>query len=225
MEKVVIRLYKNAVGAPLHGGEFEFELRDNRGEKIDSARNDAHGLITLEAEFNSPGMHKYSIKETDAPHGWEIDMKEYPVEFKVSKDPHSGKLDVAVDYPDGLPGFVNRLKGEKCRLVEFPKLTFDKPGNYEFTLKELTPSGDGWTTDDREIKVIVRVTDDGHGHLLATVEYPEGFPEFTNRFKVKPAQFILSACKIAIGAPLPEGKFEFGLYDAHGHLVSKARNQ
>jgi len=219
-----IRLSKIAIGAPLYESEFEFGLYDNSGQKIDSAKNDANGEIKLSAEFDSPGMYKYSVKETDAPPDWETDTKEYPVEFKVSKNPQTGELTVEVEYPDGLPGFINKFKGEKCRLIEFPELTFDEPGFYEFTLKELTSSGGGWTTDDREIKVIVRVIDDGFGNLIATAEYPDDFPEFINKYKAKPAHIIISACKIAVGAPLPKGRFEFGLYDSDGKLVSTARN-
>ena len=67
--------------------------------------------------------------------------------------------------------------------------------------------------------------EDGFGNLIATVEYPEGFPEFVNKYKRRPAHIIISACKLAVGAPLPKGRFEFGLYDSHGKLVATARNE
>jgi len=220
-----IFLSKNAVGAELYGQEFEFSLYNNQGVLRATARNDSSGLVIFHMTFSAPGVYNYSVKETESPHGWDTDDKEYPVIFEIGEDTELHKLYVAnVDYPDGLPGFINKLEGEKCRLIEFPELEFDEPGVYEFTLKELTTSGGGWTTDSREIKVIVRVIDDGFGHLVATVEYPDGFPEFTNKYKAKPAHIIISACKIAVGAELPKGRFEFGLYDSEGKLVSTARN-
>ena len=215
---------KNAIGTTLHGGEFKFELLKDDGGHVDFADNDATGLIKFNVTISQPGTYHYSVKEVDAPPGWETDGKEYPIIFEVYLNPAFSRLEVVVEYPEGAPGFKNRLRGEKCGLVEFPELEFDEPGDYEFTLKELTKSGNGWETDDGEIKVIVRVTDDGYGNLLAFAEYPEGFPEFTNKYTAKHANIILSACKFAVGAPLPPGRFEFGLYDTDGNLVSTARN-
>ena len=40
----------------------------------------------------------------------------------------------------------------------------------------------------------------------------------------KPGKMIVSACKTAVGAPLPPGRFEFGLFDKDGTLISTARN-
>ena len=41
---------------------------------------------------------------------------------------------------------------------------------------------------------------------------------------IKPGRMIISACKTAIGAPLPPGRFEFGLFDEDGKLVGTATN-
>ena len=113
---------------------------------------------------------------------------------------------------------------ELCSSIKF-KLTFDKPGVYEYTMEELTKSGNGWTTDDGEFKVIVRVEDDGHGKLTATVEYPDGNPHFENKYEAEPVEVVIKATKRAIGAELPCDKFEFGLFDEHGDLVATTRNR
>ena len=220
-----ILLSKNAIGSSLLGGEFEYEILTTSGAHVAFARNDPNGLIIFHMKFSAPGIYNYLVKETDAPPGWDTDTNEYPIVFEIGEDTALHRLYVInVEYPDGLPGFINTLEGEECGLIKFPELTFDEPGVYEFTLKELTQSGGGWTTDGREIKVIVRVIDDGFGNLVATIEYPDGFPEFTNKYNAKPAHIIISACKIAIGASLPDGRFEFGLYDSEGNLISTARN-
>jgi len=105
------------------------------------------------------------------------------------------------------------------------KLTFDTPGVYEYTMEELTKSGDGWKTDDGEFRVIVTVEDDGKGKLVASIEYPDGEPDFTNTYETQSVEVIIKATKCAIGAELPYEKFEFGLFDESGKLIATAKNK
>ena len=225
---VKLVMSKIAVGAPLRGGEFHFAIFDQNFTRLYTATNDDNGLITFPAlRFSSPGAYHYTVREYETPDthpDWQIDMRVWPVEIDVTHDIEENELHAVVAYPEGTPVFINVHRGTKCGLVEFPELTFTEPGIYEYELRELTPSGEGWTTDPRTIKVIVIVMSDGHGNLVATIEYPEGFPSFTNIFKATPARIIISACKIAIGAPLPAGRFEFGLFDEQGRLIHTAKN-
>ena len=156
------------------------------------------------------------------PLSWDTDTTVWPVEIEVFTA--GTQLAALVSYPNGVPSFVNTIQGSTCGSFEFPEMTYSAAGDYEYTLKELTPSGGGWDTDDRIIRVIVTVTDDGHGNLVATVSYPDGFPSFTNTYNADPARIIISGCKIAIGAPLPAGRFVFGLYDKDGNLISSVTN-
>jgi len=66
--------------------------------------------------------------------------------------------------------------------VIFPAISFDKPGVYPYTIKELTPSGGGWLTDKREFRAVVTVTRGESGKLEAQVDYPDGSPCFYNIF-------------------------------------------
>ncbi|MCL2499664.1 MAG: hypothetical protein FWE90_04915 [Defluviitaleaceae bacterium] len=215
---------KIAIGAALVGGEFTFGIFEpDASTPRYTAKNDKKGLITFPAiHFTATGQFHYIVKEIDGPTDWEKDTAEWPIRIDVTNV--QGDLVAAVTYPNGVPVFINKHHNAMCGAFRFPDLTFDKPGVYEYTLKELTPSGDGWTTDDRVIKVIVTVTDDGHGNLIATVEYPDGFPTFTNIYKTKPTHIIISGCKTAIGAPLPPGRFEFGLFDSEGNLIATTTN-
>jgi len=222
---VFLTVAKNAIGADLEGGLFEFGLYNPNHELIQTKSNAPDGIIKFaELTFTSMGVHEYYLKEISAPDGWEEDTKEYPIIISIESGGPTG-LTADVSYPEGMPGFKNTRKGAPCSLIEFPELTFDAPGEYEFTIKELTPSGGGWTTDGKEVTVIVTVTDDGYGNLIATVEYKGGFPEFTNVYKTKPAHIIISAIKKAVGAQLPCGRFEFGLFDEDGELVAKVFNK
>jgi len=66
--------------------------------------------------------------------------------------------------------------------VIFPELTFSKPGIYCYTIKELTPSSFGWTTDKSVYRAIVTVEYNCDGELEARVDYPDGNPCFCNKF-------------------------------------------
>jgi pilin isopeptide linkage protein len=109
--------------------------------------------------------------------------------------------------------------------VRFPDICFNEEGVYEFTVRETSVSGDGWVTDPREYPVIVTVTDDGHGKLKAHVEYPEGEPKFVNKYEPKSVCVKLIAFKTAIGAPLKDGMFEFGVFDEDGKKIASAKNR
>jgi pilin isopeptide linkage protein len=108
--------------------------------------------------------------------------------------------------------------------VRFPDICFDEKGVYEFTVRETSTSGDGWITDPREYPVIVTVTDDGYGKLKAHVEYPEGEPKFVNKYKPKTVCIKITAIKTAIGAPLKNNQFEFGVFDEDGKKIASAKN-
>ena len=222
--EVMLLMSKIAIGAPQVGGEFTFGIfEQGNTNPLYTATNDTKGLITFSTiTFPTIGEFDYIVKEIDAPTDWEKDITEWSIKIVVTNV--QGTLVATVIYPNGVPTFVNKHHSATCGAFQFPDLTYDQPGIYEYTLKELTESGDGWTTDDSIIRLIVTVIDDGHGNLIATIEYPDGFPSFTNIYKVDPTRIIISGCKIAIGAPLPVGRFEFGLFDSEGKLISKVTN-
>jgi pilin isopeptide linkage protein len=113
---------------------------------------------------------------------------------------------------------------DKNTNVYFPEICYSKAGVYEYTVRETSVSGDGWITDPKEYPVIVKVTDDGHGNLTAKTEYPNGKPEFVNKYEPKSVCVKITATKIAVGAPLKNGQFEFGVFDKHGNKVASAVN-
>ena len=109
--------------------------------------------------------------------------------------------------------------------VTFSPVTFTEPGVYRFTVRELTPSGENWTTDSRVYPVIVTVTTDGAGYLVAAVSYPEGKPTFVNTYKpIRPVKVCLQSKKVVCGTCLGESTFEFKVFDQCGIIVAKARN-
>jgi len=213
-----------AKGAPLTAGLFTVGILDDSGAELHSATNEASGLVTFPAvRFSDIGVFNHTAKIISSSADWDIDPTEWPIHIEVIES--NDVLHATVTYPNGAPMFVNTAHGAVCKgPFEFPELIFNTPGTYEYTLEELSPSGDGWITDDKVVTIIVTVVDDGHGHLVATVGYPDGLPTFTNTYHSNPARVVISGCKIAIGAPLPAGKFVFGLFDKDGKLISSVTN-
>ena len=217
-----------AVGGALAGNEFRVRLYPESGADAITATNDASGLVTFNAvNFTSIGAYNFTARAEnsmdDTSAVWIIDdTEEWPVVVDVYEAGNA--LQALVSYPNGVPTFTATRQGTTCGLFEFPELVFTSAGVYEYTLQELTPSGGGWTVDDGIIRVVVTVVDDGHGNLVATVSYPDGFPSFENRYNADPARIVISGCKTAVGAQLPAGRFVFGLYDYAGNLISSVTN-
>jgi len=69
--------------------------------------------------------------------------------------------------------------------VVFPELSFETTGTYTFEITELNDYSEewaeGWTFDTSEYRAVITVTQSGN-ELVASVEYPDGYPSFVNMF-------------------------------------------
>jgi len=119
---------------------------------------------------------------------------------------------------------VNTATTDHDGVVEFSPLLYERPGIYYYTIVESMSSGNGWTVDPSSYPVIVTVIDDGEGHLITQVEYPDGLPSFTNTYTTKPICIPLSAIKMAIGAALRKGQFTFSVFDESGEEIVSTTN-
>lgn len=230
---VDIMFTKEVLGAQIPAGEFfEFGLYDDQDNLIATAQNDDTGLVVFSGvESDAEGTVTYTIREEPLSPTLAALFEKDDTEFEVNVltvDNGDGTYTVSVNY-DGLqetpsPVFFNTSKNAQCGLVEFPELIFDTPGTYIYTLKETSISGAGWDTDDTEYTVEITVIDDGYGNYIATAKYfdengAETYPEFTNIFAGNTASITISACKTALIAPAPAGKFQFGLFDSTGQQI------
>ncbi|MDR3149720.1 MAG: hypothetical protein LBT88_06915, partial [Oscillospiraceae bacterium] len=73
---------------------------------------------------------------------------------------------------------VNDANGD----VIFPLIPHGQPGVHTYTVTELPSGLAGWTTDIRSYRAVVTVYDDGSGTYAYTLDYLDGYPEFTNSF-------------------------------------------
>lgn len=107
------------------------------------------------------------------------------------------------------------LKDGEHEKIDFPKLTFNKPGTYTFTINELAPNGGlgEWTYDAHTYALTVTVTDEG-GKLVARADGTtgsEGFI-FTNRYRTSTSYELqggLELVKTLSGHDLHAGMFGF----------------
>ena len=96
------------------------------------------------------------------------DLKEGQFSFQL-KDADGKVLQTAKNAADGTVGFE--------------AITYDKPGTYAYSISEVDDGQKNVTYDAAEHRVTVTVTDDGAGHLVATVTYDGAVaPVFKNTY-------------------------------------------
>jgi pilin isopeptide linkage protein len=79
---------------------------------------------------------------------------------------------------------IAQIRNDGCGDITFPEITFNAPGIYRYTIKELGESCYGWEFDKSIYDVAVTVTSDEQGALSANVTYDIGkIPTFTNSYK------------------------------------------
>jgi pilin isopeptide linkage protein len=115
--------------------------------------------------------------------------------------------------------------------LDFGVLSYTEPGDYEYTVNEEMPLPDGWTIPTSSYRVVVHMTDDGKGGLIASVSYPDSndtAPQFVNTYSTLPVNVgrIISGTptKTLSGKTLKDSEFRFGLYDGGGNLIAVGFN-
>jgi pilin isopeptide linkage protein len=257
--------FKQASGAPLPAGRFDFGVFNQDGSLIAVASSDAAGNVSFPSvSITQAGTYQYTIRELSlSGGGWTVDDANFPVTV-TAVDNGAGQLVASVNYPAGTPGFNNVYSAPSTSeqvvaykelagwsgaeapftfglfdqsgnlletaqningLVTFSQLPYSSPGVYNYTIKELTPSGNGWITDSNVYPATITVTGDSAGHLIALASYPQGQPVFRDVYNAEPIFVSLVASKSALGAALPSGQFTFSVIDENGNTVANAVNE
>ncbi|MCY7210480.1 FctA domain-containing protein [Streptococcus sp. IsoGale021] len=97
--------------------------------------------------------------------------------------------------------------------VQFDTVEYTKAGEYHYTIKEKNNGIGGITYDSKEIKVTVKVTDDGKGKLNSEIFYENDDQTFKNTYSATKTNVQLSVKKALTGRKLKAQEFEFDLVD------------
>ncbi|MGQ5514315.1 Spy0128 family protein [Streptococcus anginosus] len=109
--------------------------------------------------------------------------------------------------------------------VQFDTVEYTKAGEYHYTIKEKNNGLGGITYDSKEIKVTVKVTDDGKGKLNSEIFYENDDQTFKNTYSATKTNVQLSVKKALTGRKLKAQEFEFELKeDGKPDVLQTAKN-
>ncbi|MCI1666393.1 MAG: Cna B-type domain-containing protein [Atopobiaceae bacterium] len=141
---------------------------------------------------------------------------------------NEGEFGFTLSSSDGTPmPEVTNVSNGADGSVSFGAIEYEAKGEYDYTISEDQGSIAGVTYDGTTYRVHVSVTDDGVGHLVAAVSYPDGTPVFNNSYVPSPVTVsgVIKGTKTLTGAALTEGEFSFVLTDSAGGQAATATNK
>ncbi len=113
--------------------------------------------------------------------------------------------------------------GKGKAAIDFGEITYDKPGEYTYEVREVKGDAGGITYSKNVATFKVTVTVNAKGELKADVEKTSGETEFKNTYSVKPVEDQITATKVLTGRDLKEGEFSFELVEGD-KVVAKGTN-
>ena len=180
--------------------------------------DDGTGTLTATPQVTS-GDNSQTFTNTYHP-------KETSVTLKATKRFTGGELagnDFTFQLLDGDGSVVQTVRNDKDGKVAFQAISYDTPGDHDYTIKEVAGNDPTVVYDAKDVKVHVKVTDEkGELKAVATYDGKADVPTFTNS---KPTTDVtVEATKTLTGKALTDGAFAFGLYDQAGNEVAKGAN-
>ena len=161
-DEVAIEVTKKLEGKALEKDAFSFQLLDDKGNVLQTVKNDENGKVKFEAiKYKEAGTFKYTIKEVnDNKPGYTYDAN--VLKATVTVEDVLGEKLASVKFEDSKKEFTNTYAATEAKLqLEAKKVLNGKAieaGRFEFELKE-----DG--------KVLHTVSNDANGKIQ--------FPELT----------------------------------------------
>ena len=180
--------------------------------------DDGAGTLTATPQVTS-GDNSQTFTNTYHPKGTSVTLK-------AKKHFTGGELagnDFTFQLLDGDGSVVQTVRNGKDGKVAFQAISYDTPGDHDYTIKEVKGADPTVVYDGQEVKVKVSVTDEkGELKAVATYDGKADVPTFTNS---KPTTDVtVEATKTLTGKALTDGAFAFGLYDQAGNEVAKGTN-
>lgn len=152
--------------------------------------------------------------------------KETSVTLKATKRFTGGELaggDFTFQLLDKDGNVIQTVQNDKDGKVAFQAISYDTPGDHDYTIKEVAGNDPTVVYDTKDVKVHIKVSDEkGELKAIATYDGEADVPTFTNS---KPTTDVtVEATKILTGKDLTADAFTFGLYDQAGNEVAKGTN-
>ena len=133
--------------------------------------------------------------------------------------PMPASTDTTVHKPDP--------DGKGKAAIDFGEITFNKPGEYTYEVREVKGDAGGITYSDNVATFKVTVAVNATGGLKADVEKISGETEFKNTYSAKTeTPLTLESTKTLSGRPMADDEFKFALsYAGHDEVLLNATNK
>ncbi|MDO4779305.1 MAG: FctA domain-containing protein, partial [Tissierellia bacterium] len=131
---------------------------------------------------------------------------------------------------DNANNIVETVTNDATGEARFSELKFETAGVRNYKIKEVNNNLPGITYDGKEVAVVITVTDNGEGQLVADTKYDgtANKPIFKNAYNTSPTKATIKAKKELVGMGLLVNMFEFELYEIVGgqdKFVEKVNNK
>ena len=205
-EQYVVEIHKeDEAGQRLAGAEFEL-IRNSTNQTVAKITTDQNGTAIVKGLLKD----NYTLVETKAPTGYQLSQNKIPitpedfgknlvalktvVNHKISYQPVAaaflaGKVLLGKPLKDAEFQFelldekgtvLETVSNDTLGKIQFSPLTFETPGNYQYTIREVNTQQTGVSYDTHNLQVQVTV-EALLGNLVATTQY-DGGQVFTNHY-------------------------------------------
>ena len=224
-------------------GAHTYTLREVKGD-ADNGITYSTAEYTIVTTVTDDGNGKLAVEhklQGDEPAAFENAYNVTPVSSSVTDQITATKVLTGRDLKDGEFSFelvegndvVVTGKNDADGKIVMDKITYDKPGEHTYILREVKGAeGNGITYDDKTYTVVTTITDNGKGKLEAKHELKDATTaEFKNSYKPNPGEFSvtdkIAATKVLTGRDMAEGEFSFELVEGEGKdakIVATGKN-
>ena len=224
-------------------GTHTYALREVKGD-ADNGITYSTAEYTIVTTVTDDGNGKLAVEhklQGDEPAAFENAYNVTPVSSSVTDQIIATKSLTGRGLKDGEFSFelvegndvVVTGKNDADGKIVMDKITYDKPGEHTYILREVKGAeGNGITYDDKTYTVVTTITDNGKGKLEAKHELKDATTaEFKNSYKPNPGEFSvtdkIAATKVLTGRDMAEGEFSFELVEGEGEgakVVATGKN-
>ena len=208
-----------------NAGDFTYKIREVKGT-LAGVTYDQNPITATVKVVNNAGAKTATVTYDREAFTNTYKAAAASVVVKASKTLNGGTLaadQFTFELVDQNGKVVGTAKNKADGTVEFPAVSFDAAGNYNFKIREKNEGAAGYTYDSTEFDVAVAVTDNGKGQLEATATYAKE-AAFSNTFKPEAASLVVNATTVLKkgeeNQPIKEGQFTVELVDKDGNVVA-----